>query len=53
MSERKMHWLQHVAAGLMMCWAGAGLAQPADFPSKPIMIVSPYSPGGSDLAIRQ
>ena len=45
-------WLRGLAAGLLMCWASAGLAQPADFPSKPITIYSPYSPGGSDLAIR-
>lgn len=27
-------------------------AQPADFPNRPISIVTPYAPGGTDLAIR-
>lgn len=53
MNARNAQWLRRAAAGVMMCWAGAGLAQPADFPSKPIIIYRPYSPGGSDLAIRQ
>ena len=44
--------LSPLSAVVLMCAMLSVQAQPADFPAKPITIVSPYSPGGSDVAIR-
>lgn len=52
MHECITRWLQFAGAVLSMCAMTPALAQPADWPARPITIVSPYSPGGSDVAIR-
>lgn len=52
MYECKTRWLRHVGAVLLMCGMMSVQAQSPDFPARPITIVSPYSPGGSDVAIR-
>jgi tripartite-type tricarboxylate transporter receptor subunit TctC len=48
-----MRWCRHAGSALAMLWLVSGYAQPISFPDKPITIVSPYAPGGSDIAIRQ
>lgn len=41
-----------LAAACLSFTAFQAGAQPADFPNKPINIITPYAPGGTDLAIR-
>jgi tripartite-type tricarboxylate transporter receptor subunit TctC len=41
-----------LAAACMSFTAFHAGAQPADFPNRPISIVTPFAPGGTDLAIR-
>jgi tripartite-type tricarboxylate transporter receptor subunit TctC len=54
MSEQTGHWL-HGVAGLLcaLLAAGAGAQTAAtDWPNRPINIVTPFAPGGTDLAVR-
>ena len=52
MYECRTPWLRHAGAVLLMCVMMSVQAQSPDFPARPITIVSPYSPGGSDIPVR-
>ena len=52
MSDIKKRWLACTAVLSCLLLAGGVVAQPADWPGKPITIVTPFAPGGTDLAVR-